>query len=111
MRQPNFSLSARHLLAALLAIGFCAPAMRAVDDAGKIAAQNEPGRPHTPLGHWQEGQINIDDKWVSVEESQRRAAADPRQMEYLERKAAAANELPAQLELAKWCSKNKLDDE
>lgn len=113
----------------LLVLSFQTASSRAADDAigstgnGELAANVEligdgdsavkgySAKPNTPLGHWQRGEINIDDTWIRVEESQKRAAAEPRQAEYSKRRAAAAKELPSQLDLARWCSKNKLDDE
>src|SRR5215210_7915354 len=51
-------------------------------DAIRIDPENQPA-------HWQLGQVKVDKQWVTVEEAQRRAAADPLQAEYRERRAAA----------------------
>jgi len=67
--------------------------------------------PDNELAHWQIGEVNVDGKWVSVEESQRRSAADPRCAEYRKLRSATAQNAPGQLELARWCRKNKLADE
>lgn len=67
--------------------------------------------PDNQLARWQLGEVRLDNKWVTVEEAQRRAAADPLQTEYRQRRSAAGPSLQAQLTLARWCRKSKLDDE
>ena len=48
---------------------------------------------------------------MTVEEAQRRAAADPLQAEYCKLRAAAGQNVQDQLALARWCRKSKLADE
>jgi tetratricopeptide (TPR) repeat protein len=72
------------------------------------ALRRDPGN---ELARWQLGEVRLDDKWLTVEEAQRRAAADPRQAEYCKLRAAAAQNVQDQLELARWCRKSKLADE
>jgi hypothetical protein len=67
--------------------------------------------PDHALARWQLGQVKVDGEWLSIEESQRRAEADPRQVKYRERKEAAGDTPQAQLALARFCRNNKLDDE
>ncbi len=67
--------------------------------------------PDNKIAHWQLGQVQLDDKWVTVEEAQRRAAADPLQAEYRQRRAAAGPNAREQIVLARWCRDNKLNDE
>ncbi|HEX5470674.1 MAG TPA: polymorphic toxin-type HINT domain-containing protein [Lacipirellulaceae bacterium] len=70
--------------------------------------------PDNQLAHWQLGQLNVDGKWLTVEESQRRAAADPRQAEYcdLRKTMGEMGDGPqGELALARWCRKNNLNDE
>jgi hypothetical protein len=67
--------------------------------------------PNNQLARWQLGQIQVDGKWVTVEEAQRRVAADPLQTEYRERRSAAGPNAQDQLLLARWCRKNKLNSE
>ena len=67
--------------------------------------------PDNQLARWQLGEVQLDDKWVTVEEAQRRAAADPLQAEYRQRRTASGQGLQDQLALARWCRKNKLSDE
>jgi hypothetical protein len=67
--------------------------------------------PDNSLAHWQLGQVRIDHAWVSIEEAQRRAEADPRQERYRERKEIAGDSPQGQLSLARWCRGNRLDDE
>ena len=38
--------------------------------------------PDNSLARWQLGQVKVDNEWLSVEEAQRRAEADPRQAKY-----------------------------
>ncbi len=57
------------------------------------------------------GEIQVDGKWITVEETQRRAAADPLQAEYRERRKTADKNLPSQLALARWCRKSNLNQE
>src|SRR3954464_15648832 len=42
--------------------------------------------PENRVARWQLGQIKVDNQWVAIEEAQRRAAADPLQAEYRERR-------------------------
>lgn len=67
--------------------------------------------PENQLAHWQLGQVKIDKQWATIEESQRRASADPLLAEYRERRAAAGDAAEGQLALAKWCRKKGLTDE
>jgi Pretoxin HINT domain len=67
--------------------------------------------PNNEIAHWQLGQIQVDGKWLAVEEAQRRVAADPLQSEYQQRRKAAGATLAHQIALARWCRKNKLGEE
>ncbi len=67
--------------------------------------------PDFELARWQLGQVQVDGQWLAVEEAQRRAAADPHQGEYRERRAQYGETPLGQLELARWCRKNNLDEE
>jgi hypothetical protein len=67
--------------------------------------------PENSLAHARLGQIKLDGKWVTLEEAQQRASADPKQIEYRERRAAAGDSPEGQLALAKWCRRNNLNDE
>jgi hypothetical protein len=73
-------------------------------EAVRIAPEFEPARS-------QLGQIKVDDKWITIEESQRRAAADPRQAAYRAFRAECGETPPGQLVLARWCRRNNLDEE
>jgi hypothetical protein len=67
--------------------------------------------PDNVKAHWQLGNVKVGEEWLSIEESQSRAAADPRQAKYRARKRAA-NDTPAdELELARWCRRSDLDEE
>lgn len=67
--------------------------------------------PENSLARWQLGQVRVGGEWLSIEEAQRRAEADPRQAKYRERKVALGESPQGQLELARWCRSNKLEDE
>ena len=84
-------------------------------DASRIlvapARRDPQAIPTIEIARWQLGQVQLDGKWVTVEEAQRRAAADPLQAEYRQRRAAAGPSVRDQLALARWCRDNKLGDE
>src|SRR3954453_13417985 len=67
--------------------------------------------PDNSMARWQLGQVKVDNEWLSVEEAQRRAEADPRQAKYQERKESLGESPQGQLALARWCRGNKLEDE
>lgn len=67
--------------------------------------------PDYQLARWQLGQMQVDGDWMTVEEAQRRAAADPQQSEYRELRKAHGESPQGQLALARWCRKNKLNEE
>src|SRR5437868_2173910 len=55
--------------------------------------------------------VSVDGSLVPLEEAVRIKAADPKQKVYREMRAAKAGTSDGQLELARWCHKQKLDDE
>ena len=67
--------------------------------------------PDNSLARWQLGEMKVGNEWLSVEEAQRRAEADPRQTKYQERKESLGESPQGQLALARWCRGNKLEDE
>lgn len=67
--------------------------------------------PESKLARWQLGQLEVGDKWVSVEDAERIAAADPRQWEYRQLRKLYGESLDGQLTVARWCRKNGLDEE
>jgi hypothetical protein len=67
--------------------------------------------PDNSMARWQLGQVKVANEWLSVEEAQRRAEADPAQAKYQERKETLGESPKAQLALARWCHGNKLEDE
>ena len=84
--------------------GNMALAYALLHDVVRIAPDNSQAR-------WQLGQVKVQGEWLTIEEAQRRAAADPRQTKYQEHKDEVSNNPDDQLALARWCRKNKLDDE
>ena len=94
-----------------------------IEEAGRAKSDGQPAvayallhqvvriAPDNSLARWQLGQVKVDNEWLSVEEAQRRAEADPRQAKYQERKATLGESPQGQLALARWCRGNKLEDE
>jgi hypothetical protein len=78
-------------------------AFELLHDAVRIDPENQQAR-------WQLGQMKAQDGWLSVEESQRRAASNPQQTRYEDQKNAVSNAADSAA-LARWCRKNNLDDE
>jgi hypothetical protein len=104
---PIARTSADQLIAA------AAQAEIAGDNSRSIALLQDIVRkyPENPLAHARLGEIKLDGKWVSLEEAQNRASADPKQAEYRERRTAAGDSPEGQLALARWCRRNNLNDE
>jgi Pretoxin HINT domain len=67
--------------------------------------------PDNSMARWQLGQVKVDHEWLSIEEAERRAEADPRLAKYQEQKEALGESPKGQLALARWCRGNKLEDE
>ena len=69
--------------------------------------------PDLPAVRWQLGEVRGDDKneWLTTAQVEAAALKDRRLAEYRQRRDAAGSTLPEQIELAKWCRKNKLDSE
>jgi hypothetical protein len=88
-------------------------AKAAGDEARSFALLREAVRMAPDFGpaRAQLGQIKVDDKWITIEESQRRAAADPRQAAYRSFRAQCGETPAGQLVLARWCRRNNLDEE
>ena len=60
---------------------------------------------------WHSGYVSADGQWISVEEVQRRAAADPRLAEYRRLREVQVGTPRGELALARWCKQNGLDDQ
>jgi hypothetical protein len=100
-----------------------ANAQALIDAASQAKANGNPGQafallhsallvePDNSLIRWQLGQVQVDGEWLTAEEAERRAAADPRQIEYQSRQAKVDDSPNAELSLARWCRTNKLNDE
>src|SRR3954463_682142 len=67
--------------------------------------------PDNSLIRWQLGQMKVGGQWMSIEEAERRLAADPRQTKYEQRRDVLSATPQGQVELARWCRANKLEDE
>jgi Pretoxin HINT domain len=77
---------------------------RLLDEAAEAA-------PDYQLAHWQNGQVEVTNQWLPVEEAQQIAAMDPRFAQYSQLCAAANDSENSQLTLARWCRKHQLGDE
>ena len=88
-------------------------AAMAGDSARQFALLRQAVRiePDDQVARWQLGQIQVDGRWMTVEEAQRHAAAEPAQARYRELRAEHGESLEGQLALARWCRRNNLDDE
>jgi hypothetical protein len=73
-------------------------------EAVKAAPDYRPAR-------WLLGQLQVGEEWLSVEEAQRRAAADPHQADYFQLRQQYGEKPEGQLALARWCRKQGLTDE
>jgi hypothetical protein len=67
--------------------------------------------PNDSAARWHSGYVSMGGQWLSVEEVQRRSAADPRLAEYRRLRDAQAGTPPGELALARWCKENRLDDQ
>ena len=83
------------------------------DEASRKALLDQAVRavPDYRLARWQQGQIELANQWMNVEEAQRRTAADPRHTEYAQLRTSSTDSLADQLMLAYWCRKHQLPDE
>ncbi len=63
------------------------------------------------LARWQLGQVQMDGQWLTVEEAQRRAAANPKQAVYRRLRKDHGESPAGQLALARWCRSNNLEEE
>ncbi|MGD9720767.1 MAG: polymorphic toxin-type HINT domain-containing protein [Pirellulales bacterium] len=60
---------------------------------------------------WQLGFVRWDDEWLALDEVARRVAGDPILTEYRKRRDAMVDMADSHRELARWCRKNRLNDE
>jgi hypothetical protein len=67
--------------------------------------------PDDAQAHWQLGQVQVDGRWLSPEAAAQLAAQDKRLPRYQQKRDAASGSLDDEIALARWCRKNKLDDE
>ena len=67
--------------------------------------------PNDALAHWELGHVRVQGRWQSPGEVERAAQQDTRLAEYGRRRDAAALTPADQADLARWCRKNRLDDQ
>ncbi len=67
--------------------------------------------PEYAPARWHSGYVSTGGQWVSIEDVQRRSAADPRLAEYRRLRDAQAGTPPGELALARWCKENRLFDQ
>ena len=103
--------------------GSATSTQRLVADALKAEAAGESARrralldeavraePNNDLARWSRGELRNDGEWLPVEAAQQAAATDPRHLEYFALRADYGDQPAAQLELARWCRRNNLDEE
>src|SRR5689334_11983139 len=67
--------------------------------------------PDNGVARAQLGEVKVDGTWMTAEEAQRRAAADPLQAQYREHRKAVGKGVQYQLTLARWWKRNNVDAE
>ena len=67
--------------------------------------------PQDAATHWQLGQVWIDGKWRTPDQTQKIAAGDKRLAQYRTLRDRSVLAVDSQAALARWCRKNKLADE
>jgi len=65
---------------------------------------------HAPA-HWAQGKMQVEGEWQTIGHIQDQARIDERLTKYNERKAKSDKTVASHLELARWCKRQKLDDE
>ena len=68
-------------------------------------------RPTTPWAIWELGQVRVQGRWGSPDEVEQAAQQDKCLAEYGRRRDAATLTVADQAGLARWCRKNRLDDQ
>ena len=67
--------------------------------------------PNDALAHWELGQVRVQGRWQSPTEVEQAAQQDKHLAEYGRRRDAATLTVADQAGLARWCRKNRLDDQ
>ncbi|MCE5269421.1 MAG: HINT domain-containing protein [Planctomycetaceae bacterium] len=67
--------------------------------------------PNDPQAHWQSGEVRVKGKWLPPADAVRAASSDTRLAQYAKRRDAAGPTAAQQASLARWCRKNRLDDQ
>jgi len=67
--------------------------------------------PKDAAAHWQLAQVRVQDKWQSTASIESASRYDKRLAEYVRRRDAAGPNAVDQIALARWCRKNRLDDQ
>ncbi len=78
---------------------------RLLAEALKVAPQDEAAR-------WQAGQVQVKDRWLSIQQAQEQAAQDPIHVVYQRIRRTHGGTLRGEVALARWCRKHeKPEDE
>jgi len=67
--------------------------------------------PKDAAAHWQLGEVRVQDKWQSTANIETASRYDKRLAEFARRRDAAGPNAADQIALARWCRKNRLDDQ
>lgn len=67
--------------------------------------------PEYPPANWHSGRVEVDGRWVALDEAARLAAADERLTQYHQLRKEALGDAKRELTLARWCARSQLDDE
>ena len=67
--------------------------------------------PDLPEAHWQLGEVRRGNRWVATADAEKETTATGKMTEYRKLRDQADATADDQLKIARWCDKNKLDDE
>lgn len=67
--------------------------------------------PEYPPANWHSGRVEVDGRWVRLDEAARLIAADEQLAEYRQLREVALGDAKRELSLARWCARARLDDE
>lgn len=74
----------------------------------QLLQQNLQGDRESPLARWLGGELEIDDRWVTISRAEQQWAADQRLADYRHRREQSDETYRDQLRLARWCHEQGL---
>lgn len=67
--------------------------------------------PDYPPANWHSGRVEVDGRWMTMDEAARLAVANERLAQYRKFRDDALGNAESELTLARWCARSQLDDE